>query len=60
MAKRKQLWFDLVATEDQAKGLTTRINNDYSYYMRKHHPAHYTPWTSSDGKEHAYVVWSYR
>lgn len=26
-----------------------KINAGYTYYMRKNHPAHFTPWKASDG-----------
>ena len=58
--RKYNLWFDFCKTETEAKGLCIKINSNYTDYMRKHHKAHYTPWTSSDGKEHLFVVWSYR
>ena len=56
--KKYRLTFDFTETEEQAKALCNRINSNYSYYMRKNHPAHYTPWTAQDGtSEKHFVVW---
>lgn len=50
--------FDFVETEEQAKQLCERINKAYTYYMRKNHPAHFTPWKDAEGKStYNYVVW---
>lgn len=50
--------FNFVETEEEAKQLCERINKSYTYYMRKTHPAHFTPWKDAEGKStYNYVVW---
>lgn len=56
---KKQYTFEFTKTEEQAINLCNRINKRQNYYMRKHHPAHYTPWSSQNGKEHLFVVFYY-
>lgn len=56
---KKQYTFDFVNTEEEAQKKCEAINTRQSYYMRKKHPAHYTPWTSKDGSEHLFVVFYY-
>lgn len=51
--------FEFCGTEEQAQALCANINANATRYMRKKHPAHYTPWSSQDGKEHKFVVWYY-
>jgi hypothetical protein len=58
--KKYRLSFDFVETEEQAQTLCNRINANYSYYMRKNHPAHYTPWTPQDGKSNKKFVVLYQ
>lgn len=51
--------FEFCDTEEQAKALCHRRNCEATSYVRNHHPAYYTPWSSQDGKEHKFVVWYY-
>lgn len=50
--------FYFVDTEAEAAKACETENNRGTYYKRKHHTAHYTPWTSADGKEHKFIVWT--
>lgn len=56
---RYQYTFTFVDTEEEAKRVCAEINSRLTYYMRKHRPAHYTPWTSADGKNHKFVCLYY-
>lgn len=47
--------FEFFETEDQAKMFCN--NENVNKYIKKHHPAHYTSWSSSDGKENKFVAW---
>lgn len=58
MAKLR-LTFDFFDTEEQAADFCFNYNANSSYYMRKNKPAHYTPWSSSDGKEQKFIAWYY-
>lgn len=57
--KKYRYTFDFVETEKEAIEKCARINKELTYYMRKHKPAHYTPWKSADGKENIFVVLYY-
>lgn len=57
--KKYRCTFDFVETEVEAIKKCEIINKGLTYYMRKHKPAHYTPWRSADGKEDKFVVWYY-
>ena len=57
MANRYRLTFKFADTEGQAKAFCDMQNRSYSYYVRKNHPAHYTPWSSQDGTEHKFICW---
>ena len=57
MARRYRKTFDFVDTEEEAKAFCATQNKNR--YLRKNHPAHYTPWVSQDGKEQKFVVWYY-
>ena len=54
--KKYQSTFEFVDTEAQAAALCNRINAGYTPYMRKHHPATFTPWESLDNKTSKFVV----
>ena len=45
-------------TEEQADRFCRLENADATPYARKHHPAHYTEWNSTDSTYH-YVAWYY-
>lgn len=47
--------FKFCETEDEAKRFCESENKNR--YIRKHHPAHYTSWSSQDGKEHKFIAW---
>lgn len=55
MSKRYSMTFKFFDTEEQAKSFCD--NENLNRYIRKNHPAHYTPWTSQDGTEHKFVAW---
>lgn len=50
--------FQFFDTEAQAAQFCESMNSGNAYLRRKH-PAHYTPWISRDGSEHKYVAWYY-
>lgn len=60
MKARKNLSFYFVSTEEDAVRSVAEENASMSAHYRKHHPAHYTPWTSTDMTESLFVVWTYR
>lgn len=49
--------FEMFDTEAEAKDFCSKKNRDP--YLAKNHPAHYTPWTSLNGKEHKFIAWYY-
>lgn len=55
--KKYNLTFEFADTEEKARTFCNAINRNYTRYMRKNHPAHYTPWSSQDGKEQKFVCW---
>lgn len=55
MARRYKTTFQFFDTENQAQEFCDKENQNY--YIRKHHKASYTPWSSTDGKEHKFVAW---
>lgn len=57
MARRYQYGFQFFDSEAAAKAFCAECN--CNPYIRRKHPAHYTPWSSSDGKEHKFVAWYY-
>ena len=57
MAKKYITTFEFFDTEEQAKEFCETKNMNSSYYVRKNHPAHYTPWSSQDGTENKFIVW---
>jgi len=57
MARRLQLTFKFLDTEEQAQLFCDAINKESSHYCRTKYPAHYTPWTSSDQTEHKFIAW---
>ena len=60
MKKRYTTWFILVDTLSEALEICDRENSIGSYYKRKHYHAHYTHWSSADGREHKWIVWTVR
>lgn len=46
-----------VDNEQYAIQMCTYLQIHQNAYRRKHYKPHYTPWESSDGKEHKFVVW---
>ena len=60
MNRKYKTWFYFCQTEEEARAACARENASGSLYKRKHHAAHYTPWTSMDGKEHKYIIWTVR
>ena len=55
MANRYRLTFTFANTEEQAKIFCD--NENKNAYIRKNHPAHYTPWSSQDETEHKFICW---
>jgi hypothetical protein len=56
--KKYRLTFDFAETEEKAREMCDAINKRYTYYMRKNNPAHYTPWSPSEGESnYHFVVW---
>jgi hypothetical protein len=55
MARRYRLTFKLFDTEKGAKAFCDKENSNY--YIRKHHAAGYTPWSSSDRSENGFIAW---
>lgn len=51
--------FEFVDSEEEARKLCAEINSRLTPYMRKYHPAHYTLWTSADGKNQRFVCLYY-
>ena len=59
MKARKQLSFYFVDTEEEAIRSVAGENASMSSHYKKHHPAHYTSWTSPDRTESKFIVWTY-
>lgn len=49
--------FQFVETEQEAKELCESIQKNQNSYRKQFHKPSYTPWESSDHKEHLFVVW---
>lgn len=61
MAYRKyNKTFKFCNTEQEAREMCESINRAATRYIRTKRPAHYTPWSSADGKEHKFIVWFVR
>lgn len=49
-----------VATWSDAQRMVEQFNSAATPYMRKRHPAHFTPWESNSPTDPAhFVVWNY-
>jgi viroplasmin and RNaseH domain-containing protein len=57
MAKKYNLTYKFFDTEEQAKNFCDKENTQNSYYLQKNHPARYTSWTSTNGKENKFIAW---
>ena len=57
--RKYQLTFEFKDTEEQAKEMVASLLKSATPYIRKNKSPHYTPWTSSDQKEHKFIVWYY-
>lgn len=58
MKTKYQLRYEVVFSEGKAREFCEQQNKKATYYMRKHHPAHYTPW--DDGKDYkGFICWYY-
>lgn len=57
--KKYDKTFTFVDTEAEAKRFCDVENTKGSYYKRKNKKSHYTPWHSSNGKEHKFICWYY-
>ena len=61
MAYRKYYkTFEFCNTEQEAQTMCENINRTATRHIRMKHPAHYTPWSSTDGKDHKFIVWFVR
>jgi hypothetical protein len=60
MTKCYNLWYIFAQTEQEARAICEYENSTGTAYKRKHHPAHYTPWSSADGRENLFIVWTVR
>lgn len=54
---KHQLTFNFFETEAGARAFCECWNKQQTYYMRKKHPAHFTPWQS--GAESKFIAWYY-
>lgn len=55
MARRYKTTFKFFDTAEQAQAFCD--NENKNFYIRKHHPAHFAPWSSLDGIEQKFIVW---
>jgi len=53
--RRYKMTFEFLDTELQAKQFCDKQNQNK--YIKQKHPAHYTPWSSSNGNENKFVAW---
>jgi hypothetical protein len=53
--RRYKSTFEFFDTEERARAFCDKENSNS--YIRKHHHAHYTPWSSQDGKEQKFIAW---
>lgn len=51
--------FEFKKTIEEAQSFCNQINKSYTYYMKKHHPAHFTLWSANDGSFDGFVCWYY-
>lgn len=59
MSKKYRLEFKFVDTEEEAKDFCDKHQAQQNAYGKRKHKPHYTPWASTDNKEHKFVVWYY-
>jgi len=59
MRNRYRLTFTFTDTEEEARAICDRYTATATPYARKKHPAFYRAWTSSDGREHKFIAWTY-
>lgn len=60
MTRKYRAWFIFADTETDARAICERENATGTAYKRRRHPAHYTPWSSADGHENKFIVWTVR
>ncbi len=60
MKRRYNLWYIFAQTEQEAREICEHENSTGTAYKRRNHPAHYTPWSSADGRENLFIVWTVR
>lgn len=58
MRKQYRYTFQFAKSEQEARQMCAQINKELTYYMRKNHPAHYTPYNCKDSK-YSFVVLYY-
>lgn len=55
-----QTMFKFFETAEQAERFCDSCNKSATAYIRKHHPAHFTPWQSGSPTDTAhFVAWYY-
>ena len=60
MKKRYNLWYIFADTEAEARTICEHENSIGTAYKRRNYPASYTPWSSADGRENLFIVWTVR
>lgn len=58
MYRKYQLWYEFAKSEEDAKRLCKLRDSQATPYMRKHHPAGYTPWNCRE-EPGLFIVWSH-
>lgn len=52
--------FTFCSSLEEARAICYSHNASSTEYMRRNHPAHFTPWISQDGNEKKYICWYYQ
>ena len=60
MARHYQKTFIFCDTMEEAQVFCNTQNANSTAYMRRKHPAHFTPWSSQDSREKKYICWYYQ
>lgn len=58
--KKYNLRYKFFNTQEEAQNFCSMHNASATAYMRKKHPANFTPWRSKDGSENLFVCWYYQ
>lgn len=54
-----RMTFEFVDTEQEAKERCVYYDSHATSYMRRHHPATYTPWENEARTMRKFIVWYY-